>query len=195
MPSGLFRFIAATGRNTVVANTFGSFALLILFALGGFVLSRGHKEMVDMGLLDFPYDVWAKCSDGSFAIVMRMVRNIVDTGRTVVSTIHQPSIDIFEAFDELFLMKRGGQEIYVGPLGHHSKHLIKYFEGIEGVNKIQDGYNPATWMLEVTTIAQESALGVNFADVYKNSYLYRRNKALIEELSKPAPGSGSVISS
>lgn len=25
-------------------------------------------------------------------------------------------------------MKTGGQEIYVGPLGRHSCHLIKYFE-------------------------------------------------------------------
>lgn len=25
-------------------------------------------------------------------------------------------------------MKPGGQEIYVGPLGRHSFHLIKYFE-------------------------------------------------------------------
>jgi len=62
------------------------------------------------------------------AIVMRTVRNTVDTGRTVVCTIHQPSIDIFEAFDELFLMKRGGEENYAGPLGHHSSELIKYFE-------------------------------------------------------------------
>ncbi|MBA0745368.1 hypothetical protein Gogos_007946 [Gossypium gossypioides] len=122
------------------------------------------------------------------AIVMRTVRNTVDTGRTVVCTIHQPSIDIFEAFDELFLMKRGGQEIYVGPLGHHSKYLIRYFEGIQGVSKIKDGYNPATWMLEVTASAQELSLGVDFADIYKNSDLYRRNKALIEDLSKPAPG-------
>ncbi|KAL3726508.1 hypothetical protein ACJRO7_031410 [Eucalyptus globulus] len=123
------------------------------------------------------------------AIVMRTVRNTVDTGRTVVCTIHQPSIDIFEAFDELFLMKRGGQEIYVGPLGRHSSHLIEYFEGIQGVSKIKDGYNPATWMLEVTSPAQELALGVDISDLYKNSDLYRRNKALIEELSIPPPNS------
>ncbi|XP_030464472.1 pleiotropic drug resistance protein 1-like [Syzygium oleosum] len=123
------------------------------------------------------------------AIVMRTVRNTVDTGRTVVCTIHQPSIDIFEAFDELFLMKRGGQEIYVGPLGHQSSHLINYFEGIQGVRGIKDGYNPATWMLEVTSPAQELALGVDFSDLYKNSDLYRRNKALIKELSIPPPNS------
>ncbi|XP_074275947.1 pleiotropic drug resistance protein 1-like [Silene latifolia] len=123
------------------------------------------------------------------AIVMRTVRNTVDTGRTVVCTIHQPSIDIFEAFDELFLMKRGGQEIYVGPLGHQSGDLINYFESIQGVQKIIDGYNPATWMLEVSTPGQELALGVDFANFYKNSDLYRRNKALIQELGTPRPGS------
>ena len=92
------------------------------------------------------------------AIVMRTVRNTVDTGRTVVCTIHQPSIDIFDAFDEvrchstckdpvyastfnvftelrnslyklqLILLKSGGEEIYVGPLGHQSSDLIEYFE-------------------------------------------------------------------
>jgi ABC-type multidrug transport system ATPase subunit len=64
---------------------------------------------------------------------MRAVRNTVDTGRTVVCTIHQPSIDIFEAFDELLLMKRGGQVVYAGPLGDHSSQLIEYFEVRPGV--------------------------------------------------------------
>ncbi|XP_065617096.1 pleiotropic drug resistance protein 1-like [Quercus suber] len=41
MASSLFRFIATTGRGSLIlATTFGSFALVILFALGGFVLAR-----------------------------------------------------------------------------------------------------------------------------------------------------------
>ncbi|PQP92778.1 pleiotropic drug resistance protein 1 [Prunus yedoensis var. nudiflora] len=123
------------------------------------------------------------------AIVMRTVRNTVDTGRTVVCTIHQPSIDIFDAFDELLLLKLGGEQIYGGPLGSHSSHLIKYFEGINGVPKIKDGYNPATWMLEITSAAQEAALGVNFTEVYMNSEQFKSSKAMIKELSTPPSGS------
>lgn len=33
------------------------------------------------------------------AIVMRTVKNVADTGRTINCTIHQPSTHIFEAFD------------------------------------------------------------------------------------------------
>ncbi|KAK4441272.1 Pleiotropic drug resistance protein 2 [Sesamum alatum] len=123
------------------------------------------------------------------AIVMRTVRNTVDTGRTVVCTIHQPSIDIFEAFDELLLMKRGGQVIYAGPLGRHSHKLVEYFEAVPGVQKIKEGYNPATWMLDVTSSAAEAQLDVDFAEIYANSDLYRRTQELIKELSTPPPGS------
>eukprot|EP00253_Pinus_taeda_P030408 PITA_30408 len=122
------------------------------------------------------------------AIVMRTVRSTVDTGRTVVCTIHQPSIDIFEAFDELVLMKRG-QLIYVGPLGHQCQTLVEYLEAIEGVAKITPGYNPATWMLEVTSINSAVRLGVDFAEIYRNSSLYQRNEALIQQISHPVPGS------
>ncbi|KAJ6406291.1 hypothetical protein OIU84_009921 [Salix udensis] len=97
------------------------------------------------------------------AIVMRAVRNTVDTGRTVVCTIHQPSIDIFDAFDELFLLKRGGEEIYVG--------------------------SSRPPCLPSNQLAQEALLTDNFTDIYKNSELYRKNKAFIKELSDPPPGS------
>jgi len=122
------------------------------------------------------------------AIVMRCVRNTVDTGRTVVCTIHQPSIDIFEAFDEMLLMKRGGQVIYMGPLGQNSNMLINYFEAISGVPKIKEGYNPATWMLEVSSPAMEAQLHTDFADIYRQSLLCRRNKELVKTLSTPVRG-------
>ncbi|ESQ27019.1 hypothetical protein EUTSA_v10018005mg [Eutrema salsugineum] len=107
------------------------------------------------------------------AIVMRAVRNTVDTGRTVVCTIHQPSIDIFEAFDELMLMKRGGQVIYAGPLGRNSHKVVEYFEAFPGVPKIPEKYNPATWMLEASSLAAELKLGVDFAELYKSSALHQ----------------------
>ncbi|XP_030552874.1 ABC transporter G family member 32 isoform X2 [Rhodamnia argentea] len=119
------------------------------------------------------------------AIVMRTVRNIVNTGRTIVCTIHQPSIDIFESFDELLFMKRGGELIYAGPLGPKSCELIKYFEAVEGVPKIRAGYNPAAWMLEVTSSDEEDRLGLDFAELYRRSYLFRHNKELVENLSRP----------
>ncbi|KAF8027596.1 hypothetical protein BT93_E0489 [Corymbia citriodora subsp. variegata] len=122
------------------------------------------------------------------AVVMRTVRNTVDTGRTIICTIHQPSIDIFEAFDELLLMKRGGQVIYSGPLGQNSHKVIEYFESIPRVLKIKDKYNPATWMLEVSSIAAEMQLKMDFAEHYKSSSLFRRNKELVKELSTPPPG-------
>ncbi|XP_020585995.1 pleiotropic drug resistance protein 2-like isoform X2 [Phalaenopsis equestris] len=123
------------------------------------------------------------------AIVMRTVRNTVNTGRTVVCTIHQPSIDIFETFDELLLMKRGGQLIYAGELGHQSSKLIEYFESIPGVPKITEGYNPATWMLEISSPLAEAQLNVDFAELYTHSPLYQNNQELIKELSIPKSGS------
>ncbi|KAK1422304.1 hypothetical protein QVD17_25323 [Tagetes erecta] len=122
------------------------------------------------------------------AIVMRAVRNTVDTGRTVVCTIHQPSIDIFESFDELLLLKRGGQVIYAGPLGSNSSNIIDYFEEIPGISKMPEKYNPATWMLEVTSTVVESRLGIDFAEHFKSSVLHQKNKDLVMNLSTPPPG-------
>ncbi|KAF8025633.1 hypothetical protein BT93_F2468 [Corymbia citriodora subsp. variegata] len=126
------------------------------------------------------------------AIVMRTVRNTVDTGRTVVCTIHQPSIDIFESFDELLLMKRGGQVIYSGPLGLRSCKLVEYFEAIPGVPKLPEAQNPAGWMLDVSSVGSEVKLKMDFAEYYKSSALYKQNKDLVEELRTPPAGASDL---
>ncbi|TMW90131.1 hypothetical protein EJD97_016159 [Solanum chilense] len=42
MASALFCLLAALGRNLIVANTLGSFALLTVMVMGGFIVSRGY---------------------------------------------------------------------------------------------------------------------------------------------------------
>lgn len=44
---------------------------------------------------------------------------------------------------------------------------------IPGVAKITKGYNPATWMLEVSSTLAEAHLNINFAEIYANSVLHR----------------------
>lgn len=44
---------------------------------------------------------------------------------------------------------------------------------VKGVQPLRKGINPATWMLEVSTLNKEHELGVDFADIYRRSDLYR----------------------
>ena len=78
-----------------------------------------------------------------------------------------------QSFDELVLLKPGGRMIYCGPTGHNSQQLVHFFERLDGVPRLQDGVNPATWMLEVTRPAEERRLEIDFADVYRDSDLFR----------------------
>jgi ABC-type multidrug transport system ATPase subunit len=87
-------------------------------------------------------------------IVMRVVRSIGNNNRTIVCTIHQPSTEIFLNFDELLLLKRGGHQIFYGPLGHYSQNLVDYFQAVPGTIQLKAGYNPATYMLEVRVQVQ-----------------------------------------
>jgi ABC-type multidrug transport system ATPase subunit len=64
----------------------------------------------------------------SAAAVIDAVRNVAANGRTVMVTIHQPSIEIFEAFDRLVLLGMGGEPIFCGNLGSQSSTLVQYFE-------------------------------------------------------------------
>ncbi len=59
---------------------------------------------------------------------MRAIRKVAATGRAVICTIHQPSTYLFEMFDSLLLLKKGGQVVFFGPLGENSGNLITYFQ-------------------------------------------------------------------
>uniref|UniRef100_K4A4V9 ABC transporter domain-containing protein n=1 Tax=Setaria italica TaxID=4555 RepID=K4A4V9_SETIT len=128
----------------------------------------------------------------SAAIVIRAVKNISEKGRTVVCTIHQPSTDIFEAFDELILMKNGGKIIYNGPIGKQSCKVIEYFEKISGVPKVERNRNPATWMMDITSPSMEVQFNIDFASTYQESPLHRDRQELVKQLSSPLQNSDGL---
>jgi len=45
--------------------------------------------------------------------VIQTLRNIARDGRTVISSVHQPSSEVFALFDDLFLLS-GGETVYFG---------------------------------------------------------------------------------
>lgn len=127
----------------------------------------------------------------SAKVIMDGVRKVANTGRTILCTIHQPSSEVFGVFDSLLLLKRGGETVFFGELGSNCHELIEYFESIPDVPKLTQGYNPATWMLEVigAGVGNTSGQGVNFVDMFvESAHKQRLDMELNQEgVSYPSP--------
>lgn len=66
-------------------------------------------------------------SQTSFAICAFM-KKLAAHGQAVLATIHQPGTVMFEQFDRLLLLAKGGKTAYFGDLGDHCRTLLDYFE-------------------------------------------------------------------
>ncbi|POM74141.1 Pleiotropic drug resistance protein ABC Superfamily [Phytophthora palmivora] len=110
----------------------------------------------------------------SAKLIMDGVRKVADTGRTIVCTIHQPSAMVFSVFDSLLLLKRGGEMVFFGDLGANASNLVKYFESIDGVTQLEEGCNPASWMLEVigAGVGSDIDAKTDFVAMFKASTQY-----------------------
>ena len=83
---------------------------------------------------------------------------------------------VFEMFDDLLLLKTGGNVVFFGELGEGSSKLIKYFED-RGATPIEYGENPAAWMLRAYA-GENAAADVDWAEIYKTSeqFAYLNNQ-------------------
>ncbi|KAF5374285.1 hypothetical protein D9758_004542 [Tetrapyrgos nigripes] len=86
-------------------------------------------------------------SQSAWAIVT-FLKELAQEGQAVLCTIHQTSAELFNMFDRILLLKRGGQTVYQGELGSHGRSLIRYFER-NGARPCPADANPAEYMLDV----------------------------------------------
>ncbi|CAL5423739.1 unnamed protein product [Camellia sinensis] len=83
-------------------------------------ISGGEKKRLSIALeiltrphLLFLDEPTSGLDSASAFFVTQILRNIAHDGRTVISSIHQPSSEVFALFDDLFLIS-GGETVYFG---------------------------------------------------------------------------------
>ncbi|KAI0536310.1 putative ABC multidrug transporter [Xylaria digitata] len=66
--------------------------------------------------------------DGQSAYeICRFMKKLAAAGQTIICTIHQPSAVLFETFDVLLLLAKGGRTTYFGETGKDSSTVLDYF--------------------------------------------------------------------
>jgi len=100
--------------------------------------------------------------------IVRFIRKLADAGWPVLCTIHQPSATLFEHFDHLLLLVRGGRTAYFGEIGPDSQTMIQYFEN-HGGPKCSPNANPAEYILEVVGAGTAGKATKDWADVWADS--------------------------
>ncbi|ORX85149.1 hypothetical protein K493DRAFT_360516 [Basidiobolus meristosporus CBS 931.73] len=80
--------------------------------------------------------------------IIRFMRKLANQGQAVLCTIHQPSAVLFDFFDHMLLLARGGKTVYFGELGPDSKTILGYFER-NGAPSCAPDANPAEYILDV----------------------------------------------
>ncbi|KAK4158843.1 ABC-2 type transporter-domain-containing protein [Cladorrhinum sp. PSN259] len=118
-------------------------------------------------------------SQTSWAI-LDLLEKLTKSGQAILCTIHQPSAMLFQRFDRLLFLARGGKTVYFGDIGKNSKTMTSYFERMSGVTCPPEA-NPAEWMLEVIGAAPGSTTNVDWHNAWRESPEYA---AVQEELQR-----------
>ncbi|KAI8142015.1 ABC-2 type transporter-domain-containing protein [Fennellomyces sp. T-0311] len=117
--------------------------------------------------------------------IVRFIRKLADAGWPVLCTIHQPSAVLFEHFDHLLLLVRGGRTAYHGEIGKDARIMIDYFESNGGPTCAPDA-NPAEYILEVVGAGTAGKATRDWADIWANSPQAQALEQELEEIHQVA---------
>jgi ABC-type multidrug transport system ATPase subunit len=114
---------------------------------------------------------WAICD---------LMEKLKNSGQAILCTIHQPSAMLFQRFDRLLFLAKGGRTVYFGEIGQNSHVLSEYFER-NGSHPCPKDANPAEWMLEVIGAAPGTSTDKDWHQIWRSSPEYQ---AVQDELAR-----------
>ncbi|XP_015875735.2 ABC transporter G family member 12 [Ziziphus jujuba] len=173
-------------------------------------ISGGEKKRLSIALeiltrpcLLFLDEPTSGLDSASAFFVIQALRNVARDGRTVISSIHQPSSEVFALFDDLFLLS-GGETVYFGeakmaveffaeagvpcpsrrnPSDHFLRCVNSDFDKVtatlKGSQRMRDVPNSADPLLNLATAEIKAML----VEKYRRSKYASRTKAKIREIS------------
>lgn len=112
--------------------------------------------------------------------ICNLMEKLTNNGQAILCTIHQPSAMLFQRFDRLLLLARGGRTVYFGEIGKNSSVLVDYFVR-NGASDLPIGANPAEYMLQVIGAAQGTHTEIDWPAVWRQSPEYQ---AVQDELTR-----------
>ncbi|KIY72686.1 pleiotropic drug resistance ABC transporter [Cylindrobasidium torrendii FP15055 ss-10] len=124
--------------------------------------------------------------------VLRLLRNLADAGQAILCTIHQPSADLFNSFDRILLLQKGGKTVYFGDLGDNAATLIDYFES-NGGRQCKPEENPAEYMLEVIGAGATAKVDHDWHQIWTNSKTCEEARRELEEIHKEGRKSTAIV--
>ncbi|AOA65255.1 Plasma membrane ATP-binding cassette (ABC) transporter [Komagataella phaffii CBS 7435] len=112
--------------------------------------------------------------------IIQFLRALSDSGQAILCTIHQPSATLFEVFDRLLLLKKGGRTVYFGDIGPNSSTMLSYFERESGI-KCGVSENPAEYILNCIGAGATAHASADWGDLWVSS---PEHAAVTEEISR-----------
>ncbi|KAK1754275.1 ABC-2 type transporter-domain-containing protein [Echria macrotheca] len=119
-------------------------------------------------------------SQTSWAI-LDLLEKLTKSGQAILCTIHQPSAMLFQRFDRLLFLAKGGKTVYFGDIGKNSKTMTSYFER-NGGKPCPPEANPAEWMLEVIGAAPGTHSEIDWFQAWRESPEYSAVQAELQRL-------------
>jgi ABC-type multidrug transport system ATPase subunit len=113
--------------------------------------------------------------------ICNLMETLTKNGQAILCTIHQPSAMLFQRFDRLLLLAKGGRTVYFGEVGTGANTLMDYFVRNGGA-PCPEAANPAEHMLEVIGAAPGAQTQIDWPAVWRQSPEYTQVRSHLSEL-------------
>ncbi|KAJ0415291.1 ABC-2 type transporter-domain-containing protein [Aspergillus carlsbadensis] len=153
------------------------------------LLSIGVELAAKPTLLIFLDEPTSGLDSQSSWTICSLLRRLADNGQAVLATIHQPSALLFQMFDRLLFLAKGGRTVYFGDIGDQSLTLLGYFER-HGARKCEPLENPAEYMNETVSSNETS---IDWPDIWRKSPEYEAVIAELDNIQSSSANSQSGL--